>query len=137
VRVTDRRRREDRAAFVREMADGRYKDAERLVPVVGRLDTHSPASPHEAFPPAEARRLPGRLGIHRTPKHGSRLDTAEVEPGVLARALPQRVADRAELERQVAARARRRNEAGARADWRFTTADARTKLRRLYPSLQD
>jgi hypothetical protein len=80
--------------------------------------------------------LAARLEIHHTPKHGSWLDMAEIELSALARDLPQRVADRAELERQVAAWERRRNEAGVGADWRFTTADARIKLRRLYPSLQ-
>jgi hypothetical protein len=136
VRVTDHRRREDWAAFVREMADGRYKDAERLVLVMDQLNTHSPASLDEAFPPEEARRLAERLEIHHTPKHGSWLDMAEIELSVLARELSQRVADRAELERQVAAWERRRNEAGVRADRRFTTDDARIKLRRRYPSVQ-
>ena len=136
VRVTDHRRREDWAAFVREMVDGRYKDAERLVLIMDQLNTHSPASLYEAFPPEEARRLAERLEIHHTPKHGSWLDRAEIELSVLARDLPQRVADRAELERQVAAWERRRNEAGVRADWRFTTDGARIKLRRLYPSVQ-
>jgi hypothetical protein len=136
VRVTDHRRRGDWAAFVREMVDGRHKNAERLVLVMDRLDTHSPASLYEAFPPEEARRLAERLEIHHTPKHGSWLDMAEIEPSVLARDLPQRVAGRAELERQVAAWERRRNEAGVRADWRFTTDGARIKLRRLYPSVQ-
>jgi DDE superfamily endonuclease len=136
VRVTDHRRREDWAAFVREMVDGRYEDAERLVLVMDQPNTHSPASLYEAFPPEEARRLAERLEIHHTPEHGSWLDMAEIELSVLARDLPQRVADRAELERQVAAWERRRNEAGVRADWRFTTDDARIKLRRLYPSGQ-
>ena len=71
VRVTDHRRREDWAAFVREMADGRYKDAERLVLVMDQLNTHAPASLYEAFPPEQARRLAERLEIHHTPKHGS------------------------------------------------------------------
>ena len=136
VRVTDHRRREDWAAFVREMVDGRYKDAERLVLIMDQRNTHSPASLYEAFPPEEARRLAERLEIHHTPKHGSRLDMAEIELSVLARDLSQRVADRAELERQVAAWERRRNEAGVGADWRFATDDARIKLRRLCPSVQ-
>jgi hypothetical protein len=136
VRVTDRRCRGDWASFVEELADGRYKDATGIVLVMDQLDTHAPASLYDAFPPEEARRLAERLEIHHTPKHGSWLDMAEVELSVLARDLPQRVAERAELERQVAARERRRNEACVRADRRFTTADARIKLRRLYPSLQ-
>jgi hypothetical protein len=135
ARVTDRRCREDWATFVRDLADGRYKDATTIVLVMDQLNTHTPASLYEAFPPAEARRLAGRLEIHHTPKHGSWLDMAEIELGVLARDLPLRVADRPTLERHVAAWERRRNGATIKADWRFTTDDARIKLRRLYPSI--
>ena len=134
--VTDGRKRVDWACFVKELLNGRYADAEKLVLVMDQLNTHSPASLYDAFPPEEAKRLAERLEIHHTPKHGSWLDRAEIELSVLARDLPQRVADRAELERQVAAWERRRNEAGVGADWRFTTDDARIKLRRLYPSVQ-
>jgi hypothetical protein len=136
ARVTDHRRRRDWATFVKGLVDERYKDAATIVLVMDQLNTHTPASLYEAFPPEEARRLAARLEIHHTPKHGSWLNMAEIELSVLARNLPQRVADRAELERQVAAWERRRDEAGVKADWRFTTADARIKLRRLYPSLQ-
>jgi hypothetical protein len=136
ARVTDHRCRRDWATFVKGLVDERYKDAATIVLVMDQLNTHTPASLYEAFPPEEARRLAARLEIHHTPKHGSWLNMAEIELSVLARNLPQRVADRAELERQVAAWERRRDEAGVKADWRFTTADARIKLRRLYPSLQ-
>ena len=136
ARVTDHRCREDWAAFVKELVDGRYADAERLVLVMDQLNTHSPASLYEAFPPEEARRLAERLEIHHTPKHGSWLDMAEIELSVLARDLPQRIADRPALAQQVAAWQGRRNATGVKADWRFTTGDARIKLRKLYPSLQ-
>ncbi len=136
VRVTDHRRREDWAAFVKELVDGRYAGAERLVLVMDQLNTHSPASLYEVFPPEEARRLAERLEIHHTPKHGSWLDMAEIELSVLGRDLPQRIADKPALARQVAAWEARRNQTRVKADWRFTTADARIKLRKLYPSLQ-
>ena len=135
MRVTDHRCRTDWAAFVKYLADGRYKDATRIVLVMDQLNTHTPASLYEAFPPEEARRLAEKLEIHHTPKHGSWLDMAEIELSVLGRDLPQRIPDKATLERQITAWEQRRNKAGVRADWRFTTSDARVKLRRLYPSI--
>ena len=93
----------------------------------------SPASLYEAFPPAEAKRIADRLEIHHTPKHGSWLNMAEIELSALSRDLPDRVAGKATLERHIAAWQRRRNTATTKADWRFTTADARIKLRKLYP----
>jgi hypothetical protein len=133
--VTDGRERVDWACFVEELLNGRYADAEKLVLVMDQLDTHPPASLHDAFPPEEAKRLAERLEIHHTPEHGSWLNTAEVELGALARDLPQRVGDRPALERRVTAWERRRNDAGVAADRRFTTADARIKLRKLYPTI--
>jgi hypothetical protein len=135
MRVTDHRRRGDWAAFVKQLADGRYKDAGTIVLVMDQLNTHTPASLYEAFPPEEARRLARRLEIHHTPKHGSWLDMAEIELSVLGRDLPRRIADRPALERHVTAWERHRNDAGIKADWRFTTEDARIKLRKLYPSI--
>ena len=136
VRVTDRRRRRDRAAFVEDLADGPYAGAARTAPVMARPDTHTPASPYEAFPPEEAKRPADRLEIHRTPEHGSWLTMAGIELGALARHLPERVGDGAASERHVTAREHRRNAARAEADRRFTTADARVKLRKLHPSSQ-
>jgi len=136
VRVTEQRCRRDWAAFVKDLIDGRYKDAEKIVLVMDQLNTHTPASLYEAFPPEEARRLAERLEIHHTPKHGSWLDMAEIEFSVLGRNLPQRVGDKAALERQVAAWEQRRNTAQVKANWQFTSADARIKLRKLYPSLE-
>ena len=100
-----------------------------------QLNTHSPASLYETFPPEEAKRLADRLEVHHTPKHGSWLNMAEIEFSALARHLPERIGDRPTLDRHVAAWERDRNGAGVAADWRFTTADARIKLRKLYPTI--
>ena len=135
VQVTERRQRGDWAHFVRDLVDGRYKDADKVVPVMDQLNIHSPASLYEAFPPAEAKRIADRLEVHHPPKHGSWLNMAEVELSVFRRDLPERVASRATLERHAAAWQHRRNTTATKADWRFTTADARIKLRKLYPSV--
>ena len=138
VLVSDRRTRLDFAHAVRHLADVRYPDAERIVLVLDQLNPHSPASLYAAFPPAEARRLADKLELHHTPKHGSWLNVAELELAVLERqCLRQRFGDRGGLEAAVAAWAARRNAAGAAVDWRFTTADARTKLKRLYPAIHE
>jgi hypothetical protein len=89
------------------------------------------------FPPEEARRLAGRLEIHHTPKHGSWLNRAEIELSVSARDLPERISTRAALEQRVSAWEQRRNRVGVKADWQFTTADARPKLRKPYPTVED
>jgi hypothetical protein len=136
VRVSDRRTRLDFAHCVRELVDVHYPAAARIILVLDQLNTHSPASLYEAFPPTEAKRLADKLEIHHTPKHGSWLNMAELELGVLqGQCLDRRLADRATLEREVAAWVSRRNAAEATIDWRFTTADARTKLKRLYPAV--
>ena len=137
VRVSDRRTRLDWAECIRELVDVRYPEAERIVLVMDQLNTHSPASLYEAFAPAEAKRLADKLEIHYTPKHGSWLNMAELELSALQRqCLDRRLGDRATLEREVAAWVDARNGAAASIDWRFTTADARTKLKRLYPAIQ-
>ena len=99
-------------------------------------NTHSLASLYEAFAPEEAKRLADRLEIHHTPKHGSWLNMAEIELSALGRDLPDRVGDRATLERHVQAWQHRRNAAATKADWQFTTKDARIKLRKLYPTME-
>jgi len=135
VAVTERRTRTDWAEFMRALLDGRYRDAEQVVLVMDQLNTHGVASFYEAFAPAEARRLAERLEIHHTPKHGSWLNMAEIELSVLERqCLNRRIADAETLGRETAAWSRRRNEAGARIDWRLTTDQARIKLKKLYPS---
>ncbi len=137
VWVSDHRTRIDWAHCVRDLVDVQYPDAAVLVLVMDQLNTHSPASLYEAFPPAEAKRLADKLEIHYTPKHGSWLDMAEIELSILQRqCLERRLADRATVEQEVAAWVAARNAAGQRIDWRFTTADARIKLKHLYPAFQ-
>jgi hypothetical protein len=137
LRVTDRRTAVDFAHVVRWLLDELYPRADKVVLVMDNLNTHKPASLYEAFAPAEARRLAERLEIHYTPKHGSWLNVAEIELSILARqCLGRRIADKEELAREVAAWQRQRNKAHGTVDWQFTTQDARTKLKRLYPSTQ-
>lgn len=136
VAVTEHRRRCDRARFIQSLVDGRYRDAERIVLVMDQLNTHSPASLYEAFPPAEAERLAARLEIHHTPEHGSWLNIAGIELSALARqCLARRIAHLDALRRRIEHWAHRRNAAGSKVAWPLTTADARIKLRRLDPSL--
>jgi hypothetical protein len=138
VRVSDRRTRVDFARCIREVVDVHYPDAERIVLVMDQLNTHSPASLYEAFPPTEAKRLADKLEIHYTPKHGSWLNMAEIELSVLQRqCLDRRLGDRATLEQEVAAWVAARDTAVATIDWQFTTEDARTKLTRLYPVIHE
>jgi DDE superfamily endonuclease len=135
VVVSDRRTRLDWAACVKALADVHYPDAEKIVLVMDNLNIHSPASLYEAFPPAEARRLADKLEIHHTPKHGSWLNMAEIELAILQRqCLDRRLGDREAMAREVAAWVAARNAATKTIDWRFTAADARIKLKRLYPA---
>ena len=136
VKVTDRRTATDFAEVVRWLVEDLHPDAETVVLVMDNLNTHKLASLYEAFPPEQARRIAERLKIHHTPKHGSWLNMAEIELSVLGRqCLDQRIETKADLERHVAAWEEERNERGDQIKWRFTTADARIKLRRLYPVL--
>ena len=137
VEVTDRRTAPDFARFVKRLLDDEYPDADRVVLVTDNLNTHAASSLYEAFEPAEARRLADRIEWHYTPKHGSWLNMAEIELSVLARqCLDRRIPDRATLAREVAAWEVERNKAAVKADWQFTTADARVKLKKLYPTIQ-
>lgn len=136
VKVTDRRTAVDYAHVLKALADIHFPAADKIVLVQDNLNTHVPASLYEAFAPAEARRLVERFEWHYTPKHGSWLNMAESELSVLARqCLDRRIPDKRTLEREVAAWVAHRNIHNARADWHFTTADARVKLKRLYPVL--
>ena len=136
VEVTERRTAVDFARFLKRLLDESYPDAAKVVLVTDNLNTHCVGSLYEAFAPEEARRLAERIEWHFTPKHGSWLNMAEVELGVLSRqCLDRRIPDRATLTAEVAAWQAERNAAGVKADWQFTTADARTRLRRLYPVL--
>jgi transposase len=138
VDVTQRRTRADWAHQIKELVDERYPKAEQIVLVMDNLNTHTPASLYEAFDPKEARRIAQKLEIHYTPKHGSWLNMAEIELSVLSRhCLDRRVPDFERLEAEVAAWQERREEKGGKIEWRFGTEDARIKLKRLYPSLQE
>ena len=136
VEVTERRTKVDWAHLVRDLVDVDYPD-KRVVLVMDNLNTHTPGSLYEAFEPAEARRIAKRLEIHYTPKHGSWLNMAEIEIGAMVRqCLDRRIPDRDAMRREVEAWQERRNRESVRVDWRFTKADARVKLKSLYPSIQ-
>jgi hypothetical protein len=137
AKVTERRTAVDFAEFVKELADRWYPQAKKLVLVMDNLNTHKPASLYEAFEPKEARRLAERLEIHYTPKHGSWLNIAEIELGILSRqCLDRRIGDIETLRKEVAAWQGARNREKGRVNWQFTAADARVKLKRLYPSIE-
>lgn len=138
VKVTDRRTRQDWAHAVRDLVDVHFPDAEVITLVMDNLNTHDPASLYETFEPAEARRILERLEIHYTPKHGSWLNMAEIEIGVMNRqCLDRRIDEKDFLTREVAAWDEDRNTKQTGVDWRFTTDDARIKLKRLYPTIQN
>jgi hypothetical protein len=137
VEVTDRRTKKDYARCLKKIADQMYPDAEMIVLVQDNLNTHSPASLYEAFEPAEARRLMNRFEVHYTPKHGSWLDMAEIELGILGRqCLARRIDNVNDLQRETKTWKTDRNAASTKVNWQFTTADARIRLRRLYPSIE-
>lgn len=137
VEVTERRTKADFARLLRRVADEWYPEAELITLVVDNLNTHRPAVLYEVFEPAEARRILGRLEFVYTPKHASWLNVAELELSVLARqCLGRRIPDREALRQEVAAWQQQRNAAVVKVDWQFTTADARVKLKRLYPILE-
>jgi len=136
VKVTDRHTAVDYAQVLKELSDTHFPGSAKIVLVQDNLNTHKPASLYEAFPPAEARRLVERFEWHYTPKHGSWLDMAESELSVLSsQCLDRRIPDQRVLKDEVAAWEADRNSKHAKANWQFTTADARVKLRRLYPAL--
>ena len=138
VDVTEHCTKVDWAYQIKELVDVRYPEAERIVLVMDNLNTHSPASLYEVFPPEEAKRLADTLEIHYTPKHGSWLNIAEIELSVLSRqCLERRVPDMETLQVEVAAWQERRNAAERSINWRFTAEDARIKLKKLYPSIQE
>ncbi len=136
VSVTDRRTKRDWAHAIKALVDLHYPDAERIVLVLDNLNTHGIGSLYETFPPDEAKRLSRKLELHYTPKHGSWLNIAEIELSVLSRqCLDRRIPDQDHLTREVAQWTHQRNATHRSIDWRFTTADARIKLKRLYPAL--
>lgn len=134
VKVMNQRIRKDFAYCIRELVDVHYPDAEKIILVLDNLNTHSEGSFYEAFEPAEARRLAEKVEIHYTPKHGSWLNMAEIEIGVLSRqCLSQYIESKEQMISEVGAWQQQRNYAEATVDWQFTTADARIKLKKLYP----
>jgi hypothetical protein len=134
IQVTDRRTAVDYAYMLRHIADNLFAAAETIVLVQDNLNTHKPASLYEAFPPKEARRLVQRFQWHYTPKHGSWLNMAESELGVLAKqCLDRRIPDQHTLATETNAWQNYRNKHHAKAEWHFTTANARVKLKSLYP----
>jgi hypothetical protein len=138
VRVTARRTKRDFAEQLRLLSDEDYPAAERIVLVVDNLNTHGPGAMYEAFEPEEAHRLAARFEWHYTPEHGSWLNIAECELSVLGtQCLNQRIPDRATLIREVAAWEEHRNKTCSKVIWQFTAADARIKLRRLYPVVKE
>lgn len=137
VKVTERRTKKDWAQCVRQLVDEIYPQADRIVLVMDNLNTHKKASLYEAFNPSEAKRIADKLEIHYTPKHGSWLNMAEIEMSVMSRqCLAERMGSKERLENEALAWAKQRNAKDAKVDWRFTTDDARIKLKKLYPSLQ-
>jgi hypothetical protein len=136
VEVTDRHAAVDYAQVLRDLSDTHFPAARKITLVQDNLSTHKPASLYEAFPAADARRLVERFEWHYTPKHGSWLDMAEAELSVLSgQCLDRRIPDKQTLIEEVSAWENGRNKNNTKADWRFTTADARVKLKRLYPAL--
>jgi transposase len=136
VKITDRRTKADWAECMRELVDVHFPDAKSITVVQDQLNTHAPSALYEVFAPAEAKRILDRLEFHWTPKHGSWLNMAEIELSVLNRQCLNRcIPDKATLAQETAAWAAKRNSDAATVNWRFTTADARIKLKRLYPSI--
>jgi hypothetical protein len=135
LQVTDRRTAVDYAHLLKYVADKLFADAQTIVLVQDNLNTHKPASLYEAFAPAEARRLVQRFEWHYTPKHGSWLNIAESELGVLSKqCLERRIPDQRTLAQEIKAWQYYRNQHHTKANWQFTTADARVKLKHLYPT---
>lgn len=138
VGVTDQRTAVDWAHQIRYLVDDMFPHAKRISLVMDNLNTHTGASLYKAFAPAEARRILDKLEIHYTPKHGSWLNMAEIELSILSRqCLDRRIPDQDTLKKEVAAWQEIRNAIARPMEWRFTTEEARIKLKKLYPTLQE
>jgi len=136
VKATDRRTKKDWAYCMRQLVDEIYPKAEQIVLVMDNLNTHKKASLYEAFEPAEARRVADKLEIHYTPKHGSWLNMAEIEMSVMSRqCLSDRMDNMDRLKSELLSWSQARNANKSKVDWRFTTSDARIKLKKLYPTI--
>lgn len=138
LQVTARRTKKDWAHFIEDLLTLHYPTADKVILVLDNLNTHTPISLYDTFPPAKAKALLDRLEIHYTPKHASWLNIAEIELSVLARqGLEYNIATVDELCEQVQSWQEYRNQQMATVHWQFTTADARIKLARLYPTIQE
>lgn len=138
VKVTEQRTKVDFAYCIKDLLTLHYPDAERVTIVMDNLNTHHPSSLYEAFEPAEAKSLLNRCDFHYTPKHGSWLNMAEIEFSALQRqCLGRRMPNQETLREEIAAWEEHRNEQEVKVHWRFTTADARIRLKRLYPSIKN
>lgn len=136
IQVTDTRTRSDWAEAMRVLSDEIHPEAEKIIVVLDNLNTHTPAAFYLVFDPDEARRLVQRFEFHFTPKHGSWLNMAEIELSALSRqCLKQRISDQENLKYEVQAWMNERNSKVVKVDWRFSTADARMKLKHLYPKI--
>lgn len=137
VKVTEKRTKKEFAECMQELVDKTYPEADKIVLVLDNLNTHKKASLYEVFEPAEAKRIADKLEIHYTPKHGSWLNMAEIDISILSRqCLAERMEDIKRLEKEVTVWTDKRNTIKGKINWRFTTADARIKLRKLYPSIE-
>ena len=137
VTITERKTKRDWALFLEELA-GHYKDAEKITLVMDNLNTHEPGALYETFPPETAKALWNRFEFVHTPKHGSWLNMAEIELNVLTgQCLNRRIDDINVVRKEVGAWQTFRNNKDAKVNWQFTTKDARIKLSRLYPTLEN
>ncbi len=136
VKVTDQHTKADWAQVIKELVDEHFPEKKKIVLVMDNLNTHKVSSLYATFTPEEARRIAERIEIHYTPKHGSWLDMAEIEIGIMARqCLHRRIPDQDSLKREIKAWQNQRNQKAVRVDWRFTTKEARVKLKSLYPAI--
>jgi hypothetical protein len=136
IEVTERRTKIDYAHQMKYLVDIRYPHAQKITVIHDQLNTHVPSSLYQAFEPEEAKRILDKLEFHYTPKHGSWLNMAEIEFSALAtQCLDRRIPDQESLKREISAWEQKRNQESRTIDWQFTTADARIKLKRLYPSI--
>ena len=137
IEITDQRRREEWARVMQKVSDELYPQAEKIVVVMDNLNTHTPAAFYQVFEPGEARRLVERFEFHYTPKHGSWLNMAEIELSALVRqCLDRRIPDKEKMIQEVKAWQDQRNSEVVKVHWQFTTADARVKLKSLYPKIE-
>jgi hypothetical protein len=134
MKVTSQRTAIDFAHCMKQLVDEQFPEAIKVKVVLDNLNTHTPSSLYKAFPPQEAKRILDRLEFHYTPKHGSWLNMVEIEFSVLSgQCLNRRIPDLETMRQEVTAWTQERNQLLAIIDWRFTSSDARIKLKRLYP----